>query len=65
MEYQKIIDLFDDTTNQPSQFRTTIWVEINDESWGEYDNSSIKFETSMISSNLCDIVMYTYLLVER
>ena len=54
MEYQKIIDLLDDTTNQPSKFRTTIWVEINDEWWGEYDNSSIKFETSVISSNSCD-----------
>ena len=32
MEYQKIIDLLDDTTNLPSKFRTTIWVETNDES---------------------------------
>ena len=31
MEYQKIIDVLDDTTNQPSKFRTRNWVEINDE----------------------------------
>ena len=55
MEYQKIINLLDDTTNQPSKFRTRNWVEINDESRAIYnDNSYIKFETSMISSNLCN-----------
>ena len=30
MEYQKIINLLDDTVNQPSKFRTRNWVEIND-----------------------------------
>ena len=54
MEYQKIINLLDDTTNQPSKFRTRNWVEINDESKGRYDNSNIKFKMSMIRSNLCD-----------
>ena len=34
MEYQKIINLLDDTTNQPSKVRTRRWVEINDESNG-------------------------------
>ena len=53
MEYQKIINLLDDTTNQPSKFRTRDWVEINDESKVRYDNSNIRFKTSMISSNLC------------
>ena len=32
MEYQKIANLIDDTSNQPSKFRTKNWVEINDES---------------------------------
>ena len=32
MEYQKIIKLLDDTTNQPSKFTTRNCVEINDES---------------------------------
>ena len=53
MEYQKIINLLDDTTNQPSKFRTRNWVEINDESKGRYDNSNIRFKTSIIRSNLC------------
>ena len=28
MEYQKIINLLDNTTNQPSKFRARRWVEI-------------------------------------
>ena len=32
MEYQKIINLLDDTTNQPPEFRTRNRVEINYES---------------------------------
>ena len=44
MEYQIIANLIDDTSNQPSKFRTKNWVEINDESRGRYDaNSQIKF----------------------
>ena len=56
MEYQRIINLLDDTANQTSKFRTEYWVEINDESRGTYcnANSDIKFKTSMIRSNLCD-----------
>ena len=54
MEYQKITNLLDGTTNQPSKFRTRNWVEINDESKGRYDNSNIRFKTTMIRSNLCD-----------
>ena len=54
MEHQKAINLLDDTTNQPSNFRTRNWVEINDESKGRYDNSNIRFKTFIIRSNLCD-----------
>ena len=54
MEYQKIINLFDYTTNRPSKFRTRNWVEINDDSKGKYDNSKIRFKKSMIMSNWCD-----------
>ena len=55
MEHQKIINLLDDTTNQPSKFRIKNWVEINDESWGMYNASNqIKCKTLMIRSNLCD-----------
>ena len=34
MEYQKIANLTDDISNQPSKFRTRNWVEINGESRG-------------------------------
>ena len=55
MEYQKIINLLENTPNQPTKFRTKKWVEINDESRGTYNtNSQIKFKTSMLRSNLCD-----------
>ena len=32
MEYHKIINLFDNTQDQPSKFRTKNWLKINDES---------------------------------
>ena len=32
MEYQKRINLLDKKQNEPSKFRTRIWVEMNDES---------------------------------
>ena len=55
MEYQKIINLLDNTPNQPTKFRTKNWVEINDELHGVYNTGSqIKFETSMIRSSFCD-----------
>ena len=31
MEYLKIINLLDNTRNQPSEFKPRNWVEINDE----------------------------------
>ena len=47
--------MVDDTSNQPSKFRTKYWVEINDESRGTYNvNSQIKFKTTMLKSSLCD-----------
>ena len=55
MEYQKIANLIDDTSNQPSKFRTRNWVEINEESRGVYNaGSQIKFKTTMLKSSLCD-----------
>ena len=54
MEYQKITNLLDDTTNPLSKFRTKNWVEINDESKGRCYNSNIRFKASIIRSNLCD-----------
>ena len=55
MEYQKIANLIDGTSNQQSKFRTKNCVEINDESRGVYNvNSQIKFKTTMLKSSLCD-----------
>ena len=55
MEYQKIANLLDNASNQPSKFRTKNWVEINDESRGTYSvNRQINFKTSMLRSSLCD-----------
>ena len=45
----------DNASNQPCKFRTKNWVEINDESRGEYNvNSQIKFKTTMLKSSWCD-----------
>ena len=55
MAYQKIINLSDNKSNQPSQVRTKKWVEINGELRGTYNiNSQIKFKTSMLKSTLYD-----------
>ena len=55
MEYQKIINLLENTPNQASKFRTKSWVEVNDESRGTYNvNSQVKFKTSMLRSSICD-----------
>ena len=55
MEYQKIANLIDDASNQPSKFRTKNLIETNDESRGAYNvNSQIKFKTTMLKSSLCD-----------
>ena len=55
MEYQKIANLIDDASNQPSKFRTRNWVEKNDESRGAYNmNGQIKFKTTMLKYSLCD-----------
>ena len=55
MEYQKIINLLDNTPSQPSKFRTQNWVEIYDDAYGTYNtNGQITFKTMMLKSSLCD-----------
>ena len=46
-----------------SKVRTRNWVEINDESRGNYANSNVRFKATMLRSNICD---YTdsYILVK-
>ena len=55
MEYQKIINLLNNTSNQLSKYSTGNWVEINDDRRGTYNtNSQIRFKTAIINSSLCD-----------
>ena len=55
MEHQNIINLLDNTWNQPSKFRRKNWTEINDQSRGMYNtNSKIRFKTAILMSSLCD-----------
>ena len=55
MEYQKIINLLDNASNQSSKFRTKHWIEINDDIRGAYSpNKQIRFKTAMLRSSLCD-----------
>ena len=55
MEYQKISNLLNEESNQPSKFKTKNWVEINDDARGVYSpNKQIRFKTTMLRSSLCD-----------
>ena len=54
MENQKIANVLENETNEPSKFRTKNWVEINDESRGTYTGNSIRLKTTMLRSNSCD-----------
>ena len=55
MEYRKIINLLDNTSSQPSKFRTKNLVGINDKSRRTCNiNSQIKFKTTMLKPSLCD-----------
>ena len=59
MEYQKIENLLDNVSNQPSRFRTRDWVEVNDEQRGTYTRSDIKFKTTTLTYVI--MLMHTYL----
>ena len=55
MEYKKIMNLVDNTPNQPTKFRTKNCVEINDNKRGRHStNSQVKFKTLMLKSLLRD-----------
>ena len=54
MEYQKIANLIDSASIQPSKLRARNWVEIIDESRGIYTSNNIKFKPTMLRSNLWD-----------
>ena len=50
MQYQKRINPLDNASNEPSKFRTKIWIKINDESRGSYND--IKSKTVMLKYSL-------------
>ena len=55
MEYQKIINLLDNKSNEPSKCRTKNWIEINDNIIGAYyPNKEIRFKTAMLRCSLRD-----------
>ena len=57
MEYQRIINLLDNTPNQPTKFRRKNWVQTNHESRGKYNtNNPIKFKNSILG--------YVYVIIE-
>ena len=65
MEYQKIANFLDNTSNQPSKFSTKKWVKINDGSRTTYFvNRQISFKTSILRPSLCDY-SDPYILVKR
>ena len=59
MEMQKIANLLDNVDNESLKFATRKWYLINDQSNTDYgdgheNGTTIKFETKVIKSNLCD-----------
>ena len=73
MEYQKITNLLDNVSNQPSKFKTKNWVEKNDSVRGAYSPfktinlklhwNKFKFKTTLLRCSLCDY-SDAYLLVK-
>ena len=55
--------MLESTSDNLSKFRTRNWIEINDESRGNYANGDIKSKTTMLRSNLCDYAD-SYILVK-
>ena len=59
METQKITNVLGDVNNESSKFATRKWYVINDQNNTDYgegneDSTTVKFETKVIKSNLCD-----------
>ena len=59
MKTQKVVNLLNDIDNEPLKFARRKWSVIIDQSNAEYGegkehDSSIKFETKVIKSNICD-----------
>ena len=59
METQKIANSLGDADNETSKFATRKWYVINDQNSKDYgegkeDSTTVKFETKVIKSSLCD-----------
>ena len=58
MEYQKIINLLDTTSDNVPRFITKKWIEVHDQSVSAEDrykpSKQIIFKTSILISDLCD-----------
>ena len=55
MEYRKIINLLDNTSNPQTKSRTKNGVGISDESRRKYNKGNkIRFKNSVLRSSLCD-----------
>ena len=68
MEYQKIINLLDTTSDNVPKFITKIWIEVHAQS-GSAENrykpsKQIRFKTSMLQSDLCDYID-VYIVLKR
>ena len=65
MEYQKIINLLDTTTDNVPKFITKKWIEVYDQSGKLYcTNKQIRFKTSILQSGLYDYIDAILLLKE-
>ena len=63
MEYQKVINFWDDTSNQPSKFRKKSWLEVNEEWPASYKiGSQIGFKNLILKPSLFDYIN-AYILV--
>ena len=58
MEYQKIINLLDTTSDNVPKFITKKWIEVYGQSGNAKDryiqSKQMRFKTSMLQSDLCD-----------
>ena len=55
MKYQKIVNLLDNTPNQPSKFKTKNLVEKSDELRANHSkDNQIRFKISILRLSLCD-----------
>ena len=54
MEYQEITNLLGHIPDKVPRFITKKWIEVHDQSETYNTNKQIKFQTSMLRSDLCD-----------